>query len=165
MSEVFAVDIHPAARFGRGILIDHGEWLGREWWGPVLAVGRAAEVNCVLFWWSWRLTAAHLHGLGTPTAGTGVVIGETAELGNNVSILQNVTLGGTGKVHGDRHPKISDNVLIGASASILGNIRIGKGAQVGCFSCLMWHATSEQRWADRALLALSKGMAVLQAGG
>jgi serine O-acetyltransferase len=77
MSEVFAVDIHPAARFGRGILIDHG---------------------------------------------TGVVIGETAELGNNVSILQNVTLGGTGKVHGDRHPKISDNVLIGASASILVHI-------------------------------------------
>ncbi len=58
------------------------------------------------------------------------MIGETAKVGNNVSLLQGVTLGGTGKEDGDRHPKISDNVLIGASATILGNIRIGKGAQV-----------------------------------
>lgn len=69
--------------------------------------------------------------------GTGVVIGETAEVGNNVSILQNVTLGGTGKEHGDRHPKVSDNVLIGASATILGNIRIGKGAQVAAGSLVL----------------------------
>lgn len=91
-SEVFAVDIHPAAKLGKGVLLDHG---------------------------------------------TGVVIGETAEVGNNVSILQNVTLGGTGKEHGDRHPKVSDNVLIGASATILGNIRIGKGAQVAAGSLVL----------------------------
>ena len=91
-SEVLAVDIHPAAKIGKGVLLDHG---------------------------------------------TGVVIGETAEVGNNVSILQNVTLGGTGKEHGDRHPKVSDNVLIGASATILGNIRIGKGAQVAAGSLVL----------------------------
>jgi serine O-acetyltransferase len=91
-SEVFAVDIHPAAKIGKGVLLDHG---------------------------------------------TGVVIGETAEVGNNVSILQNVTLGGTGKETGDRHPKVSDNVLIGASATILGNIRIGKGAQVAAGSLVL----------------------------
>jgi serine O-acetyltransferase len=91
-SEVLAVDIHPAAKIGKGVLLDHG---------------------------------------------TGVVIGETAEVGNNVSILQNVTLGGTGKQHGDRHPKVSDNVLIGANATILGNIRIGKGAQVAAGSLVL----------------------------
>lgn len=91
-SEVLAVDIHPAAKLGKGVLLDHG---------------------------------------------TGVVIGETAEVGNNVSILQNVTLGGTGKEHGDRHPKVSDNVLIGANATVLGNIRIGKGAQVAAGSLVL----------------------------
>jgi serine O-acetyltransferase len=91
-SEVLAVDIHPAAKIGKGVLLDHG---------------------------------------------TGVVIGETAEVGNNVSILQNVTLGGTGKQHGDRHPKVSDNVLIGANATILGNISIGKGAQVAAGSLVL----------------------------
>ncbi len=91
-SEVFAVDIHPAATIGKGVLLDHG---------------------------------------------TGVVIGETAVIGNNVSILQNVTLGGTGKQHGDRHPKVSDNVLIGASATILGNINIGKGSQVAAGSLVL----------------------------
>ena len=91
-SEVFAVDIHPAAKIGKGVLLDHG---------------------------------------------TGVVIGETAEIGNNVSILQNVTLGGTGKQHGDRHPKIRDNVLIGASATILGAITIGKGSQVAAGSLVL----------------------------
>lgn len=91
-SEVFAVDIHPAAQIGKGLLLDHG---------------------------------------------TGVVIGETARIGNNVSILQNVTLGGTGKQHGDRHPKVSDNVLIGASATILGNITIGKGSQVAAGSLVL----------------------------
>ena len=91
-SEVFAVDIHPAAQIGRGVLLDHG---------------------------------------------TGLVIGETAVVGNNVSILHNVTLGGTGKEHGDRHPKISDNVLIGASATILGSIQVGKGAQVAAGSLVL----------------------------
>ncbi|KAL4452257.1 hypothetical protein ABPG75_007919 [Micractinium tetrahymenae] len=85
MSEAFAVDIHPGARFGSGILLDHG---------------------------------------------TGVVIGETVVLGDNVSILHGVTLGGTGKEDGDRHPKISDNVLIGACARILGNIRVAAGSTV-----------------------------------
>ncbi len=91
-SEVFAVDIHPAAKIGKGVLLDHG---------------------------------------------TGVVIGETAVIGNNVSIMQNVTLGGTGKQHGDRHPKISDNVLVGASATILGAITIGKGSQVAAGSLVL----------------------------
>lgn len=92
VSEVFSMDIHPQAKFGKGILMDHG---------------------------------------------TGIVIGQTAEIGNNVSILQNVTLGGTGKGDGDRHPKISDNVLIGAAATILGNITIGKGAMVAAGSLVL----------------------------
>jgi len=62
---------------------------------------------------------------------TNVVIGETAVIGNNVSILHGVSLGGTGKERGDRHPKIADGVMIGAHAQLLGNIRIGKGAKIG----------------------------------
>jgi serine O-acetyltransferase len=85
-SEVFAVDIHPGARIGKGILFDHA---------------------------------------------TGVVIGETAVIGNDVSILHGVTLGGTGKEAGDRHPKVGDGVLIGAGANVLGNVRIGNGAKIG----------------------------------
>ncbi|KAK9841630.1 hypothetical protein WJX74_009021 [Apatococcus lobatus] len=92
VSEVCAIDIHPAARIGKGILLDHG---------------------------------------------TGVVIGETAVIGENVSIMQNVTLGGTGKAGGDRHPKIHNNVLIGASATVLGNIIVGKGAQVAAGSMVL----------------------------
>lgn len=92
VSEVFAVDIHPGAKIGRGILLDHA---------------------------------------------TGVVVGETAVIGNNVSILHNVTLGGTGKVCGDRHPKIGDGVLIGAGTCILGNIRIGDGAKIGACSVVL----------------------------
>ncbi|MCP5128530.1 MAG: serine O-acetyltransferase [Pseudomonadales bacterium] len=68
---------------------------------------------------------------------TGVVIGETAVVGNNVSILQSVTLGGTGKDEGDRHPKIGDGVLISAGAKILGNIRVGEGAKVGAGSVVL----------------------------
>ncbi|MBX7247099.1 MAG: serine O-acetyltransferase [Candidatus Sumerlaeaceae bacterium] len=86
ISEVFAVDIHPAARIGRGILMDHA---------------------------------------------TSVVIGETAVVDDDVSILHEVTLGGTGKEQGDRHPKIRRGVLIAAGAKILGNIVIGEGAKVG----------------------------------
>ena len=67
MSRQFGIDIHPAARFGHGIMLDHA---------------------------------------------TGLVVGETAVVGNRVSILQSVTLGGTGKEDGDRHPKIGDGVLI-----------------------------------------------------
>lgn len=69
--------------------------------------------------------------------GMGVVIGETARIGNNVSMMQNVTLGGTGKDAGDRHPKIEDNVLIGAAATILGNITVGRGAQIAAGSLVL----------------------------
>lgn len=92
ISDVFAVDIHPAAKIGKGILFDHA---------------------------------------------TGVVVGETAVIGNNVSILHHVTLGGTGKLGGDRHPKIGDGVLIGAGATILGNVRIGEGAKIGAGSVVL----------------------------
>ena len=92
ISEVFGVDIHPAARIGRGILIDHA---------------------------------------------TGVVIGETAVVGDNVSILHSVTLGGTGKTGGDRHPKVGDGVLIGVGAALLGNIKIGEGAKIGASSVVL----------------------------
>jgi serine O-acetyltransferase len=68
---------------------------------------------------------------------TGLVIGETAVVGNNVSILQSVTLGGTGKDEGDRHPKIADGVLISAGAKILGNICVGEGAKVGAGSVVL----------------------------
>jgi serine O-acetyltransferase len=68
---------------------------------------------------------------------TGLVIGETAVVGNNVSILQSVTLGGTGKDEGDRHPKICDGVLISAGATILGNICVGEGAKVGAGSVVL----------------------------
>ena len=68
---------------------------------------------------------------------TGLVIGETAVVGDNVSILQSVTLGGTGKDEGDRHPKIGNGVLISAGAKILGNIRVGDGAKVGAGSVVL----------------------------
>ncbi|KAK7299941.1 hypothetical protein RJT34_10771 [Clitoria ternatea] len=92
VSEVFAVDIHPGAKVGSGILLDHA---------------------------------------------TGLVVGETAVIGNNVSILHSVTLGGTGKVSGDRHPKIGDGVLIGAGTCILGNIKVGEGAKIGAGSVVI----------------------------
>ncbi|XP_052177296.1 serine acetyltransferase 1, chloroplastic-like [Diospyros lotus] len=92
VSEVLAVDIHPGARIGRGILLDHA---------------------------------------------TGVVVGETAVIGDNVSILHNVTLGGTGKSGGDRHPKIGDGVLIGAGTCVLGNVGIGDGAKIGAGSVVL----------------------------
>lgn len=92
MTIEFGVDIHPAARMGSGIMLDHA---------------------------------------------TGLVIGETAVVGDNVSILQSVTLGGTGKDEADRHPKIGDGVLISAGAKILGNIRVGDGAKVGAGSVVL----------------------------
>ena len=92
VSEVFGVDIHPAARIGRGIMIDH----------------------------------AH-----------SIVIGETAVVGDNVSMLHSVTLGGTGKEDGDRHPKIGDGVLIGAGAKVLGNIRIGSCSRIAAGSVVL----------------------------
>jgi serine O-acetyltransferase len=92
ISVVFGVDIHPAAKLGHGIMIDHA---------------------------------------------TGLVIGETCVVGNNVSIMQSVTLGGTGKEEGDRHPKVADGVLISAGAKILGNIKIGEGAKIGAGSVVL----------------------------
>lgn len=83
--EKYAMDIHPAAKIGKGLVIDHG---------------------------------------------IGVVIGETSEIGDNVFIFHNVTLGSTGKTEGKRHPKICSNVVIGAGATILGNIVIGENSNI-----------------------------------
>lgn len=69
--------------------------------------------------------------------GHAVVIGETAVIGDNVSILQGVTLGGTGKETGDRHPKIGDNVLIGAGAKVLGNIHVGNCSRIAAGSVVL----------------------------
>jgi serine O-acetyltransferase len=92
VSEVFAVDIHPAARIGAGIFVDHG---------------------------------------------TGVVIGETAVVDDDVSMLHGVTLGGTGKETGDRHPKVRRGVLISVGAKVLGNVVIGEGAKIGAGSVVL----------------------------
>lgn len=92
VSEAFGVDIHPNARMGRGVMIDH----------------------------------AH-----------SIVIGETAVVGDNVSMLHSVTLGGTGKEDGDRHPKIGNGVLIGAGAKILGNIHIGERSRIAAGSVVL----------------------------
>ncbi len=92
VSEVFGVDIHPAARIGKGLMIDH----------------------------------AH-----------SIVIGETAVVGDNVSMLHSVTLGGTGKEDDDRHPKIGNGVLIGAGAHVLGNIRVGSCSRIAAGSVVL----------------------------
>lgn len=91
-SEAFAVDIHPAARIGCGILLDHA---------------------------------------------TSFVVGETAIVEDNVSILHEVTLGGTGKATGDRHPIVRSGVLIGAGAKLLGRIEIGECAKIGAGSVVL----------------------------
>ncbi|WBU53850.1 serine O-acetyltransferase [Paracoccus sp. SCSIO 75233] len=91
-SEAFGVDIHPAARVGSGIMMDH----------------------------------AH-----------SIVIGETAVVGDNVSMLHSVTLGGTGKADGDRHPKIGNGVLIGAGAKVLGNITVGRCSRIAAGSVVL----------------------------
>jgi len=92
VSEQFGADIHPAAKIGQGIMIDH----------------------------------AH-----------SIVIGETAVVGNNVSMLHAVTLGGTGKEDDIRHPNIGDGVLIGAGAKVLGNIKIGKCSRIAAGSVVL----------------------------
>ncbi|ODM44507.1 serine O-acetyltransferase [Cereibacter johrii] len=92
VSEAFGVDVHPADRIGRGIMIDH----------------------------------AH-----------SIVIGETAVVGDNVSMLHSVTLGGTGKEDGDRHPKIGNGVLIGAGAKVLGNIHVGHCSRIAAGSVVL----------------------------
>jgi serine O-acetyltransferase len=86
------IEIHPAARIGSGLFIDHG---------------------------------------------TGVVIGETADIGNDVTLYQGVTLGGTGFATGKRHPTVEDNVTIGSGAKLLGPITIGHGAKVGANSVVI----------------------------
>ncbi|KAB2857417.1 MAG: serine O-acetyltransferase, partial [Bauldia sp.] len=91
-SDVFQTDIHPAARFGNGIFLDHA---------------------------------------------TGLVVGATAVVDDDVSILQNVTLGGTGKESGDRHPKVRRGVMIAAGAKILGNIEIGRCSRIAAGSVVL----------------------------
>ncbi len=91
-SAAFQTDIHPAARIGRGIFLDHA---------------------------------------------TGLVVGETAAIADDVSLLHGVTLGGTGSENGDRHPKIGKGVLIGAGAKILGNIEIGHCARIAAGSVVI----------------------------
>ncbi|HUU67051.1 MAG TPA: serine O-acetyltransferase [Methyloceanibacter sp.] len=92
VSRFLQVDIHPAARIGRSIMIDHA---------------------------------------------TGIVIGETAVVGNNCSLLHGVTLGGSGNEQGDRHPKIGCGVMIGAGAKILGNISVGDCARIAAGSVVL----------------------------
>ena len=92
MSELFQVDIHPAAVIGKGAFLDHG---------------------------------------------TGIVIGETAVVGDDVSMLHEVTLGGTGAGRGDRHPKIGKGVLLGAGAKVLGNITVGDYAKIASGSVVL----------------------------
>lgn len=92
MSELFAIDIHPATKIGKGVFMDHA---------------------------------------------TGIVIGETAVIEDDVSILQNVTLGGTGKETGDRHPKIRRGALISVGAKVLGNIEVGENAKVAAGSVVL----------------------------
>jgi serine O-acetyltransferase len=86
------VEIHPGAKIGRRLFIDHG---------------------------------------------LGVVIGETAIVGEDVTLYQGVTLGGTGKEHGKRHPTIEDNVVVGGGAKILGNITVGKNCRIGAGSVVL----------------------------
>ena len=69
--------------------------------------------------------------------GMGVVIGETTYIGDNVLIYQGVTLGGTGKEHGKRHPTLGDNVIVGAGAKILGNLKIGTNSRIGAGSVVI----------------------------
>jgi len=86
------IEIHPGARIGRSLFIDHG---------------------------------------------MGVVIGETAEIGDNCTLYQGVTLGGTGKERGKRHPTLGENVVVGAGAQVLGNITIGRGSYIGANSVVI----------------------------
>ncbi|MCL2796866.1 MAG: serine O-acetyltransferase [Firmicutes bacterium] len=86
------VEIHPAARIGSGVFIDHG---------------------------------------------AGVVIGETSEIGNNVTIYQGVTLGGTGKEKGKRHPTVEEGVMISAGAKVLGGFTVGKNSKIGAGSVVL----------------------------
>ena len=89
---ITGIEIHPGARIGKGVFIDHG---------------------------------------------MGVVIGETAVIGNNCLLYQGVTLGGTGKIHGKRHPTLEENVVVGAGAKVLGAITVGANTRIGAGSVLL----------------------------
>ncbi|GJN08781.1 hypothetical protein PR202_ga26737 [Eleusine coracana subsp. coracana] len=104
----------------------HGLWADGRAAAALLLQSRASEVFGVDIHPGARIGGGVLFDHAT-----GVVIGETAVIGNDVSILHGVTLGGTGKQSGDRHPKVGDGVLIGAGASVLGNVHIGAGAKIG----------------------------------
>ena len=91
-SEKFSVDVHPNAKIGQGIMLDHGH---------------------------------------------SIVVGETARIGDNVSILHGVTLGGTGKEAGARHPSIGNSVMIGAGAKVLGNIHVGDCSRIAAGSVVL----------------------------
>jgi serine O-acetyltransferase len=104
----------------------HGLWSEGRSAAALLLQSRASEVFGVDIHPGARIGSGILFDHAT-----GIVIGETAVVGNDVSILHGVTLGGTGKESGDRHPKVGDGVLIGAGASVLGNVRIGAGAKIG----------------------------------
>src|ERR1700745_1021078 len=92
------IEIHPGAKIGRRLFIDHG---------------------------------------------LGVVIGETTIVGDDVTLYQGVTLGGTGKEHGKRHPTLEDNVVVGGGAKILGNITIGKNCRIGAGSVVLRNVPAE----------------------
>jgi len=112
--------------------VAHVLWEGDRQPLALVLQARAAEVFGI------DIHPAALLGCGIMIDhGTGVVIGETAVVEDDVSILQGVTLGGTGKERGDRHPKIRRGVLIGAGASVLGNIEVGHGAKVGAGSIVL----------------------------
>ncbi|CAD6202487.1 unnamed protein product [Miscanthus lutarioriparius] len=104
----------------------HGLWSEGRSAAALLLQNRASEVFGVDIHPGARIGSGILFDHATA-----IVIGETAVVGNDVSILHGVTLGGTGKESGDRHPKVGDGVLIGAGASVLGNVRIGAGAKIG----------------------------------
>ena len=94
--------------------------------------------------------------------GTGVVIGETAEIGDNVTIYHGVTLGGTGKETGKRHPTIGDNVVIGAGAKVLGSITIGDNVKIGANAVVLKNVESNSTIVgDRAKVVKSKEDAIL----
>ena len=95
---ITGIEIHPGARIGKGVFIDHG---------------------------------------------MGVVIGETAVVGDNCLLYQGVTLGGTGKVHGKRHPTLENNVVVGAGAKVLGAITVGANTRIGAGSVLLRNVAAD----------------------
>ncbi len=114
INQIFTgIDIHPAAKIGRRVFIDHG---------------------------------------------IGVVIGETTEIGDDVLIYQQVTLGGVSLSHGKRHPTIEDGVVIGAGAKVLGNITIGKNAKIGANSVVVKNVPPESTAVGIPARVVSKGL-------